>query len=82
MMIKVKKYAEKFSIPFLVDGCQFVAHLPLDVQSLGWTSPNPIHSVQNAFIANDRVKFTSLNLPLFRLILCFIAIPSPLINTL
>ena len=30
----IKKYAKKFNIPFLIDGCQYIAHAPVDVKDL------------------------------------------------
>lgn len=31
----IKDHAKKFNIPILVDGCQYIAHKPVDVSSLG-----------------------------------------------
>ena len=31
----IKDQAKKFNIPFLIDGCQYVAHAPVDIKSLG-----------------------------------------------
>jgi len=30
----IKKHAKKFNIPFLIDGCQYIAHAPVDVKDL------------------------------------------------
>ena len=31
----IREQAKKFNIPFLIDGCQYVAHAPVDIKSLG-----------------------------------------------
>ena len=31
----IKEQAKKFNIPFLIDGCQYIAHVPVDIKSLG-----------------------------------------------
>ena len=31
----IRDQAKKFNIPFLIDGCQYVAHAPVDIKSLG-----------------------------------------------
>ena len=31
---KIKEHAKKFNIPFLIDGCQYIAHAPVDVRDL------------------------------------------------
>jgi len=31
----IREQAKKFNIPFLIDGCQYVAHAPVDIQALG-----------------------------------------------
>ena len=33
-MQRVKEYAKKFNIPFLIDGCQYIAHATVDVSNL------------------------------------------------
>ena len=30
----IKEHANKFNIPFLIDGCQYIAHIPVDVRDL------------------------------------------------
>ena len=30
----IKEHAKKFNIPFLIDGCQYIAHAPVDVRDL------------------------------------------------
>ena len=31
----IRDQAKKFNIPFLIDGCQYIAHAPVDIKSLG-----------------------------------------------
>ncbi len=31
----IRDQAKRYNIPFLIDGCQYIAHAPVDVQSLG-----------------------------------------------